>query len=58
MTEDQMWGACQLLRPEITRAQFRLMWMAFMHERRRRARSRWYRWATNAWFWVTGGCWR
>ena len=54
ITEDVMWRAAQQLRPDISHAQFRLMWAGFMRQRRRRERSRLYRWYTNVlgWFGV------
>lgn len=47
ITEDVMRAAAQQLRPDISEARFQLMWRGFMRERRRRERSRLYRWWTN-----------
>lgn len=52
ITEHAMRHAARQLRPEITDAQFRLMWVGFLRERRRRERSRLYRWWGNLRCWL------
>ena len=38
--ETEMWEVCQALRPDITRAQFRMKWAGFLKLRREHAAKR------------------
>lgn len=51
-TRENMRAAAQQLQPGFSDAKFNLLWAGFMRERRRRERSRLYRWWTNVLAWM------